>query len=144
MGHFFGGGENRERWLSESPILQRVGKQFVCGKQYSWEYSAPVRMGRDFVKAKGWEDELERRLNPEARIITSPAEKRLYSRDIGEVPLWFEKNLFQTLPDLVVQPASSSDVAEVVKFAWEKGVAIVPRGTAFWGFGGVGSSCLLK
>ncbi len=79
---------------------------------------------------------LKKRLNKRARIITELEECSLYQRDLGEVPSWFEKALFNTMPDIVIQPFNSSDVSEILKFANEENVPVVPRGCASWGFGG--------
>ena len=69
-------------------------------------------------------------------VIERPEVRRLYARDLGEVPAALEQTLFRTLPDLVAQPRSIEDVAKAVRFAHEEAIPIVPRGVASWGFGG--------
>ncbi|MDM8000546.1 MAG: FAD-binding protein [Dehalococcoidia bacterium] len=81
-------------------------------------------------------DEL-RKSDGNIRIIDKAAERDLYSHDIGDLPPVLTKTMFRTQPDLVVQPRSIEEIQRVVAFANEQKVAIVPRGAASWGFGGV-------
>ncbi|MBN1762452.1 MAG: FAD-binding protein [Methanomicrobia archaeon] len=71
----------------------------------------------------------------EARILKGDFERELYSMDIGDVP--FVKRLFDTTPDLVIQPGSVEALKKIVRFANDESVAIVPRGSASSGLGGV-------
>jgi FAD/FMN-containing dehydrogenase/ferredoxin len=71
----------------------------------------------------------------EARILEGDFERELYSMDIGDVP--FVKRLFETTPDLVIQPKSVEALKKIVRFANDEPVAIVPRGSASSGLGGV-------
>ncbi|HUV03011.1 MAG TPA: FAD-binding protein [Desulfobacteria bacterium] len=71
----------------------------------------------------------------EARILEGDFERELYSTDIGDVP--FVKRLFDTTPDLVILPKSVDALKKIVRFANDEPVAIVPRGSASSGLGGV-------
>lgn len=78
-----------------------------------------------------------RKIDGHIRIIEKAAERDLYSHDIGDLPPAVTKTLFRTLPDLVVQPRRIEDIQRIVAFANEQKVAVIPRGAASWGFGGV-------
>ena len=71
----------------------------------------------------------------DARIIRGDFERELYSRDIGEVP--FAKRLFDTTPELVIQPRSIETLKKIVQFANDEKVALFPRGSVSSGLGGV-------
>src|SRR5512136_286877 len=71
------------------------------------------------------------------RIIDKVAEREMYSHDIGDLPLIMTKTFFETLPDFVVQPKSIDEIGEVLAFANDRKIPVIPRGTASWGFGGV-------
>jgi FAD/FMN-containing dehydrogenase/NAD-dependent dihydropyrimidine dehydrogenase PreA subunit len=47
------------------------------------------------------------------------------------------KTFFKTQPDFVVQPKNVDEIKQVLAFANEKKVPVIPRGAASWGFGGV-------
>lgn len=61
----------------------------------------------------------------------------MYSHDIGDVPTVMTSTLFKVQPDFVVQPQSVDEIRQVLEFANERKVPVVPRGAASWGFGGV-------
>jgi deoxyribose-phosphate aldolase len=61
----------------------------------------------------------------------------MYSHDIGDLPPAMSKTLFETLPDIVVQPRSIDEMRKVLAFANERKIPVIPRGAASWGFGGV-------
>src|SRR5512136_1963431 len=71
------------------------------------------------------------------RIIDRVAEREMYSHDIGDLPPVMAKTLFETLPDLVVQPGSIDEISRILVFANERNIPVIPRGAASWGFGGV-------
>ena len=71
------------------------------------------------------------------KIIDKAEEKEMYSHDIGDVPVIMTKTLFKILPDFVVQPKNAEEIKNVLEFANEKKVSVIPRGAASWGFGGV-------
>ena len=70
------------------------------------------------------------------RIVSSPGEKLLYSRDQSEIPRFLKEIMFATLPEVVVQPTTTEAVAAVVKVASSRGRTIIPRGSGSSPFGG--------
>jgi FAD/FMN-containing dehydrogenase len=71
----------------------------------------------------------------DAKIIDGSFERELYRTDVGEVP--FAKRLFETTPELVIQPKSVEALIKIVQFANDERVALFPRGSASSGLGGV-------
>ena len=71
------------------------------------------------------------------KVIDKAEEKQMYSHDIGDVPTFMTKTFFETQPSFVVQPANIEEIKEVLTFANEKKIPVIPRGAASWGFGGV-------
>ncbi len=74
---------------------------------------------------------------PNIRIIEKEEKKEMYSHDIGDVPTIMTNSLFKVQPDFVVQPGNVDEIKEVLAFANEKKIPVIPRGAASWGFGGV-------
>lgn len=79
--------------------------------------------------------QLEGLLGDETRIIEGSFERELYRVDVGEVP--FAKRLFDTTPELVIQPKSVEALKKIVQFANDEHMALFPRGSASSGLGGV-------
>jgi len=73
--------------------------------------------------------ELERRLGP-GRVISDPVDLMYYSYDSS-----FLARLNKFIPDAVVTPRSTNEVSEVMKFAYENGISVTPRGA------GTGETC---
>jgi FAD/FMN-containing dehydrogenase/NAD-dependent dihydropyrimidine dehydrogenase PreA subunit len=71
------------------------------------------------------------------KVIDKKEDKEMYNHDIGDVPVIMTKTLFNIQPDFIVQPKSAGEIKKVLKFANEHKVAVIPRGAASWGFGGV-------
>ncbi|HTY46234.1 MAG TPA: FAD-binding oxidoreductase [Methanomassiliicoccales archaeon] len=70
-----------------------------------------------------------------ANVKTSKMERLLYSHDLAPLPK--ETQIaFKNVPDVVVRPTSTEQVAKVVRIANEEGVPITPRGASSWGLGG--------
>ena len=63
---------------------------------------------------------------------TSEFERRFYTRELIALPRWV-KLLFQTMPLAIVRPLSSSEVASVLAYCFERGIAVVPRGAGTLG-----------
>jgi FAD/FMN-containing dehydrogenase len=78
-----------------------------------------------------------KKIAPSIRIIEQEEKKDMYSHDIGDVPTLMTNNLFKVQPDFVVQPKTVDEIKQVLAFANENKVPIIPRGAASWGFGGV-------
>ena len=80
--------------------------------------------------------DLALRLGESCRISTTYFERRNYSRDLARVPPVLEKALHRTTPSLVVQPRSEQDIAKILAFCSSRGLALFPRGTGSFAFGG--------
>src|SRR5437867_1018999 len=80
--------------------------------------------------------ELRRVLGPRARIIWHGAELDLYARDQADIPESLRRMLIRTTPDVVVQPETVEDVANVVAAAYDLGIPVIPRGAASFPLGG--------
>ena len=61
---------------------------------------------------------------------TDLTERKLYRHDLAPVPGWLSKAVFRTLPDVVVRPSSSEEVAAVIRYAHEQRVPVTPRAAA--------------
>ncbi len=70
------------------------------------------------------------------RIVTSSGERMLYSRDQSEIPSFLKAIMFNSSPDLVVQPRTREAVSAVLRFAASKKIAAIPRGSGSSPFGG--------
>lgn len=73
---------------------------------------------------------------PGLRVISSPGERMLYSRDQSEIPRFMKDLLFSSVPSVVVQASTSEGVSAVVKLAATRGVPVIPRGSGSSPFGG--------
>jgi glycolate oxidase len=71
----------------------------------------------------------------EEYITDSDFEKMFYSRDVSPLPPELQDKL-GTIPDIIVRPRSTEQVAEIVKIAANNKISIVPRGGASWWLGG--------
>jgi FAD/FMN-containing dehydrogenase/NAD-dependent dihydropyrimidine dehydrogenase PreA subunit len=78
-----------------------------------------------------------RKIAGDIRILDKPAEREMYSHDIGDVPTIMTGTFFRTQPDFVVQPRNADEIKKVLQFANDHKIPVVPRGAASWGFGGV-------
>jgi FAD/FMN-containing dehydrogenase/NAD-dependent dihydropyrimidine dehydrogenase PreA subunit len=71
------------------------------------------------------------------KVLDTPAEREMYSHDIGDIPPVMTKALFKVMPDIVVQPQSIVEISRVIQLANKEKIPVVTRGAASWGFGGV-------
>ncbi len=78
---------------------------------------------------------LEMTFGPRANFDLT--ERRLYSHDIAAIPGLFKPLVGDSVPDVVVQPETEAEVAALVRWAAERRLAVVPRGRATSGYGGV-------
>ncbi len=69
-----------------------------------------------------------------APYTTHPVRLHIYSHDITSPP-WIFKKLIKEA-DVVVQPRSEEDLVEILEYAKENKMPIVPRGAATSGYGG--------
>jgi FAD/FMN-containing dehydrogenase/ferredoxin len=73
---------------------------------------------------------------PFLRVVSSPGERILYSRDQSEIPRFLKSFSFKSVPDMVVQPMSVEALSAVVRFAGSERLTIIPRGSGSSPFGG--------
>ena len=78
-----------------------------------------------------------RKIAGDVKILDKPAEREMYSHDIGDVPPIMTGTFFRTQPDFVVQPRNADEIRKVLAFANERKIPVIARGAASWGFGGV-------
>jgi FAD/FMN-containing dehydrogenase len=71
------------------------------------------------------------------RMTTRRVERKLYSHDVGEMPLLIKPLIGTPMADAVVQPASKAEIVALVKWAAANHIPLVPRGKAMSGYGGV-------
>ncbi len=101
-----------------------------------WHYltdkDTPVRRGLIERLAQ----DLKLSLSESCRVAMDFFERRNYSKDLAHVPPLMEKMLHRTTPFLVVQPQNEEDIANTLAFCKSKDLAIFPRGTGSFAFGG--------
>lgn len=64
------------------------------------------------------------------RATDSEFERSLYTRDLAPVPALLVKPLFRTLPDIVVRPANTEEVADIMQTAYRNNIPVTPRAGA--------------
>lgn len=100
--------------------------------QYILDRDTPVRRKKiDLLEQK-----LRPRLSADGRVRSSFFERKNCSRDLARVPVLMETMLHRTTPFLVVQPGNERDIAKVLAFARAGKMAVFPRGSASFAFGG--------
>ncbi|MFC2165721.1 FAD-binding protein [Acidobacteriota bacterium] len=80
--------------------------------------------------------DLQIQLSEHSRVSANFFERNNCSRDLARVPTLMEKALHRTTPFLVVQPGNEQDIAHVLAFCQSKKLALFPRGSASFAFGG--------
>jgi len=75
-------------------------------------------------------------LNSQAVILSDYPHKKIYSRDLADIPVMMEKLLFKTVPLLVIQPVCPEDLTVILQTAQKENLPVFPRGIASWGLGG--------
>ncbi|MBU0495873.1 MAG: FAD-binding oxidoreductase [Chloroflexi bacterium] len=73
----------------------------------------------------------------DGRASFDQMERRIYSHDVGELPLLIKPLIGNTTAAGVVQPHDEDELVELVKLANEQQIPLVPRGKATSGYGGV-------
>jgi len=81
------------------------------------------------------QEQLQQRFGP--RVAFDKVERMFYSHDVGSLPSLVKPLLGSTLPAGIVQPLTEQDVIDLVKFANDHGIPLVPRGKSTSGYGGV-------
>jgi len=71
------------------------------------------------------------------RVRTDRVERRMYSFDIGAMPRLVKPFVPAGVAGAVVRPSSEEQLVKLVSLAQREGVALVPRGWATSGYGGV-------
>jgi FAD/FMN-containing dehydrogenase len=71
------------------------------------------------------------------RVSFRRVERKLHGHDIAAMPSLIKPFIGSTTPEAVVQPETEQELAEVVRWASEKGIPLTPRGKASSGYGGV-------
>jgi len=61
------------------------------------------------------------------RAADTVFERSLYARDLAPVPAMLVNPLVKTLPDIVVRPANTEEVAEIMKMAFSQNISVTPR-----------------
>jgi len=69
-------------------------------------------------------------------IAIDAFERTLYSHDAAPIPRLLSL-LFKTIPDAVVRPESTEEVAQILRLTSEYGVPVIPRAAASYQLGGV-------
>jgi len=64
------------------------------------------------------------------RATASSFETALYQSDVAAVPPFLSRFLFQTLPDIVVRPRSTEEVASMLRYAATHRLPVTPRAAA--------------
>ena len=100
--------------------------------RYLTDRDTPVR--RDQIDTLA--QEFKSHVSESCRVATNYFERRNYARDLACVPPFLEKTLHRTTPLLVVQPQDEQDIVEILSFCKSRGLALFPRGTGSFAFGG--------
>jgi Fe-S oxidoreductase/FAD/FMN-containing dehydrogenase len=71
------------------------------------------------------------------RVTFDKTERKLYGHDIAAMPSMVKPVIGNTTPDAVVQPRTAEQLARLMVWANDRGIALTPRGKATSGYGGV-------
>lgn len=71
---------------------------------------------------------------PADRVTDDLVERSLYSRDLASVPPIMTRPFFKTVPDVVVRPGSTEQLAEVMRRAAQERIPVTPRAAASTSF----------
>lgn len=71
------------------------------------------------------------------RVSKSNLDRICYSHDLAPLPDDLLKGFGVSRPDIIVRPADSSHIADIMKYAFQKNIPVTPRGGGSWGLGGV-------
>ncbi len=72
-----------------------------------------------------------------SRFSIDLMERRIYSHDVGVMPPLIRPLIGKALADAIVQPRSEWEIVELVRWAAQNRIPLVPRGKATSGYGGV-------
>jgi len=71
------------------------------------------------------------------RVNFDLQERQLYSSDVGTMPKMMRKFTGDNLPAAIVQPVNEEELSALCRWAQENKIALIPRGKATSGYGGV-------
>ncbi len=71
------------------------------------------------------------------RISTDLMERKIYSHDVGVMPPLVKPLIGKAVADAVVQPEGEDEVVDLMRWANETRVPLIPRGKATSGYGGI-------
>jgi Fe-S oxidoreductase/FAD/FMN-containing dehydrogenase len=71
-----------------------------------------------------------------SRVTFDKTERVLYGHDIAAIPNLVKPLVGNTTPDAVVQPQNEAELVEIVRWAYQQGMPITPRGKGSSGYGG--------
>ena len=71
------------------------------------------------------------------RVSTDLIERKIYSHDVGGMPPLIKLLIGKALADAIVQPKNEQEVVELVRWAAQNRIPLIPRGKATSGYGGV-------
>ncbi|RLC77779.1 MAG: Fe-S oxidoreductase, partial [Chloroflexi bacterium] len=89
-------------------------------------------MGKLTSKQETW---LRERFD--SRFSADLTERKIYSHDVGVMPPLVKPLLGKAVADGIVQPQDEEEVIELVRWAVQNHVPLIPRGKATSGYGGV-------
>ena len=72
-----------------------------------------------------------------SRVNFNPVERILYGHDIAAVPSLFRPLMGRTEPEAIVQPETEAELVELVQWAGQRKIPVVPRGKGSSGYGGI-------
>jgi FAD/FMN-containing dehydrogenase/ferredoxin len=123
----------RDKWRLLSYVLFKSPQRRL---ELFWTYitdrDTPVRKRQ----IESLAEDLRPHLSENCRIAINYFERRNYSRDLARVPALMEKFLHRTTPTIVVQPKSEDDISSILKYCHSKKLAVFPRGSGSFAFGG--------
>lgn len=110
------------------------------------QYMKEIRSAIVNHKKLPFNEKLSREVTPEViqelqeaigagNVNVDPVERLAYSHDLAPLP-GVAGIAFKNIPDVVVRPSSTKDVAAVMRIAYAAGIPVVPRGNSTWGLGG--------
>ncbi|MGI5880662.1 MAG: FAD-binding oxidoreductase [Syntrophomonadaceae bacterium] len=70
------------------------------------------------------------------RVNFDPQERRFYAYDVGTMPGMMKRFSGSNLPAGIVQPDSQDELVQLMRWAQENKIPLIPRGKATSGYGG--------
>lgn len=104
--------------------------------QYASASTEVVKFQAKEETKQGLAKEIESRHIADLRVVSGAGEVQLFSRDQSDIPQMLKDLLLDYNPDAVVQPITPESVLQVLQLAAEKGLTVIPRGSASSPFGG--------